>query len=114
MPEATDTSLLQRVRAIMPDLQIERFERDHEGLINDVLIVNHSLVFRFAKTEEYARLLQVEVKLLDLVRPQLDRYLPRARFYAQLLELEWVLRGFESGEKFWFTVHLGNARDILV
>jgi aminoglycoside 2''-phosphotransferase len=291
MPEATDTSLLQRVRAIMPDLTVEHFERNREGLINDVLIVNHSLVFRFAKNEEFARLLQAELKMLDLIRPQLkvsvptpiytdhdsmvyplltgqplsrmtllgfnesvqdelaaqlgsflyclhntptadldwqipvtrapvrrkdwleiqekvkeqlypllqgyqlewvedlfarvlddpgasehqpafingdlasyhilfdehshqisgvidfgmsglgdpasdignliniygetfvrrmrqtypqlDRYLPRARFYAQLIELEWLLRGFESGEKFWFTAHLGNARDIL-
>jgi len=44
--------------------------------------------------------------------PNLETYLPRARFYAQLLELEWVLRGFETGETFWFTAHLGSARDI--
>ena len=44
--------------------------------------------------------------------PQLDTLLPRARFYAQLLEIEWVLHGLESGETFWFTAHLGNARDI--
>lgn len=290
MAEVTDISLLERVQTIMPGLVVERFERNREGLINDVLIVNHSLVFRFAKTEKYARLLKAEMKMLDIIRPrlkvsvptpictgdsyvvypllpgqplsrrtlvrfkksvqdelflqlgsflyslhsipttglerqipvtrapvrredwleiqgkvkekvypllqgyqiewvedlfaqvlddpsvaeyqpafihgdlasyhilfdeqtcritgvidfgmaglgdpasdignliniygesfvrkmrqaypQMDRYLPRARFYAQLLELEWTLRGLESGDSFWFTGHLGNARDI--
>ena len=289
MPDTTE-NLLERVRAIMPDLAIEHFERNHEGLINDILIINHKFVFRFARTEEYARLLEVETKILDLIRPQvgisvpapfyvshgcmvyrllsgqplsrktvmafnesaqyhiaeqlgtflhrlhnidislveteipstrtyvkrqewleiresvrdkiypllqnyqiewvedlfnavlekpdafeyapafihgdlasyhflfddqackitgvfdfgmagigdpasdlgnliniygesfvqkmhktypdLDKYLPRARFYAQALELEWILRGLESGETFWFTAHLGSARDI--
>ena len=53
------------------------------------------------------------VRRMRQTYPQMDKYLPRARFYAQLLELEWVLRGLESGDTFWFTGHLGNARDIL-
>jgi aminoglycoside 2''-phosphotransferase len=292
MTQTTDLDLLQRIQAIMPELPVEHFERNNEGLINDVLIVNHNLVFRFAKNEKYARLLQSELKLLDLIRPrlnisvpspvftapdtmvypllpgrplsrlgllrspesvqdelaaqlgslfhclhttptqdldwqipatrapvrredwlklqqdvktqiypllqayqiewaddlfgrvlddpsvaeyqpalihgdlasyhilfdqpppqitglidfgmagmgdpasdignliniygetfvrrmrqtypQLERFLPRARFYSQLIELEWILRGFESGERFWFTGHLGNSRDILI
>lgn len=75
MPVSTE-SLLLRVRAIMPDLKIEHFERDDEGLINDVLIINQQFVFRFAKSEEYARLLQTEMKILDLIRPQVDVHVP--------------------------------------
>jgi len=52
------------------------------------------------------------VKKMKKAYPGLEKYLPRSRFYAQLLELEWVLRGFETGETFWFTAHLGGARDI--
>ena len=26
--------------------------------------------------------------------------------------LQWILLGIESGETFWFTAHLGGARDI--
>lgn len=44
--------------------------------------------------------------------PNLERFLERARFYAQAIELQWVLLGLESGEKYWFTSHLGGARDI--
>lgn len=41
-----------------------------------------------------------------------DQLLPRARFYAQAMEVQWVLLGVESGEDYWFTAHLGGARDI--
>jgi len=46
------------------------------------------------------------------VYPGLEKLLPRARFHAQAIELEWVLLGLETGENFWFTAHLGSARDI--
>jgi aminoglycoside 2''-phosphotransferase len=44
--------------------------------------------------------------------PEAEGYMPRAWFYAQAIELEWVLHGLNSGQPFWFTAHLGNARDI--
>ena len=44
--------------------------------------------------------------------PEASDILPRARFYAQAIELQWVLLGLESGENFWFTAHLGGARDV--
>jgi aminoglycoside 2''-phosphotransferase len=44
--------------------------------------------------------------------PELEKQMPRARFYAQAIELEWVLLGLETGEMFWFTAHLGGARDV--
>jgi aminoglycoside 2''-phosphotransferase len=46
------------------------------------------------------------------VYPQLVELLPRARFYAQAIELQWALMGLETGEAFWFTAHLGGARDV--
>ena len=52
------------------------------------------------------------VKKIQVAYPNLDDYLPRARFYSELLELQWVLLGLETGETFWFTAHLGSARDI--
>lgn len=44
--------------------------------------------------------------------PEARQYAKRAQFYAQAIELQWVLSGLESGESFWFTAHLGNARDL--
>lgn len=42
--------------------------------------------------------------------PEAQQLMGRAQFYAQAIELEWVLAGLESGEPFWFTAHIGNAR----
>jgi aminoglycoside 2''-phosphotransferase len=41
-----------------------------------------------------------------------ENLLRRARFLARTLELEWAARGLKTGEHFWFTAHLGNARDL--
>jgi aminoglycoside 2''-phosphotransferase len=52
------------------------------------------------------------VSKLKRAYPHFEEYLTRARFYAQAIELQWVLLGIESGEYYWFTAHLGSARDI--
>ena len=52
------------------------------------------------------------IQLIKPYYPDYDALLPRARFYAQALELQWVLLGVESGEQYWFTAHLGGALDV--
>jgi aminoglycoside 2''-phosphotransferase len=42
--------------------------------------------------------------------PGAQTLLPRARFYAQAIELDWAALGIERNETFWFTAHIGNAR----
>jgi aminoglycoside 2''-phosphotransferase len=74
MPNNSDR-LLQRVIAIMPDLEIEQFEVDG-GLFNEVAIVNRQFVCRFARDENAAAILQREMRLLDLIRPHLDVRIP--------------------------------------
>lgn len=54
------------------------------------------------------------VSLMLAVYPEMEALLPRARFYAQTVELQWVLAGIKTGETFWFTAHLGNAKDLRV
>lgn len=44
--------------------------------------------------------------------PNYDHLIRRARFYAEAVEAQWVLLGVESGETYWFTAHLGEAKDI--
>lgn len=75
MTDTTDM-LTARVRGIMPELVIENFEINREGTLNDVVIVNQDLVFRFAKNERYARTLQAEIRILDYLRPRLDLNIP--------------------------------------
>ncbi len=73
---ANTIEFLQRIRTIMPDLRIEHFEINQEGTLNNVVIVNQDLVFRFAKNEAYARTLQTEIRILDFIRPKLDIRVP--------------------------------------
>jgi aminoglycoside 2''-phosphotransferase len=46
------------------------------------------------------------------IYPEAEALLPRARFYAEAIELQWVMLGITRGEPFWFTAHLGGARDL--
>ncbi|HEY0319861.1 MAG TPA: phosphotransferase [Pyrinomonadaceae bacterium] len=43
--------------------------------------------------------------------PEAETYLKRARFYAGAHEVRWLLTGVESGNPFWFAVHVGSAKD---
>lgn len=44
--------------------------------------------------------------------PALRSLLRRARFLAQALEFEWLVHGLKNQEPFWFTAHIGTARDL--
>jgi aminoglycoside 2''-phosphotransferase len=63
----TETMWVDRIHALMPDLRIERLEVNQEGLVNDVVIVNQELVFRFAKTASHAKILELEERILNLL-----------------------------------------------
>jgi len=52
------------------------------------------------------------VSKIKNTHPAMEKLLPRARFYAHAIELQWALLGVESGEYYWFTAHIGGARDI--
>lgn len=46
------------------------------------------------------------------VYPDYSTLLPRARYYAKTLEIQWVLGGIRTNDLTWFAVHLDRARDI--
>jgi aminoglycoside 2''-phosphotransferase len=75
MAENTN-NLLNRVREIMPEFDIAEYQINQDGLINDILIVNKKVVFRFAKTEKYAEYMDIELNILDLVRGRLGVDVP--------------------------------------
>jgi aminoglycoside 2''-phosphotransferase len=75
MPGATPTGW-ERVRQVIPDLEIASLRAGDDGLINDVLIVNEDLVFRFARDEAGRRALEREARLLAFVRPRVSLRVP--------------------------------------
>lgn len=72
--------LLKQIQDIMPDLEIKEVKLNQDGLINDVVIINNELVFRFAKTEKYAEYMNIELNILDLVRGRLGVEVPTPMF----------------------------------
>ena len=76
-------TLRHRIQTIMPELEIQHFEINQEGLINDVAIVNKKLVFRSAKTDKYAKILDDEMKILDLIRSRIEMQVPTPIYRGQ-------------------------------
>ncbi len=66
---------LDRIRTAFPALELKNVELNSDGMTNDVVIVNHQRVFRFAKTETLEEL-SYEAPMLDLVRPYLQTPTP--------------------------------------
>lgn len=86
--------LLSRIHEIMPDLEIRESRINQDGLINDVVIVNNELTFRFAKTEKYAEYMDIELNILDLVRGRLGVDVPAPSYRGKGV----VVYPFLSGE----------------
>ena len=75
MPESKPDAL-QRVLQVIPDLRVSSLRAGDDGLVNDVLIVNEELVFRFARDEVGRRAFEREARLLAFVRPRVSLQVP--------------------------------------
>lgn len=80
---AEDSKYLNRIQECFPHLVIETIQANQDGWINDVLIVNEQLVFRFPKNETWARdLLANEIRVIQLARNYLDVQIPEIEYQA--------------------------------
>jgi len=59
--------LKNRIREILPDVEIRSIKVHQEGLVNDVVIVNDAWVIRFTKTEFARELMDTEYQLLKFL-----------------------------------------------
>lgn len=68
---------IRRIREAFPELALSSLRADPDGLINDVLILNEELVFRFPKNDTWAReLLRNEIRVIDLLSDYTNMHLP--------------------------------------
>jgi aminoglycoside 2''-phosphotransferase len=70
----------KRIREICPELVIESVSLNREGLLNDVVIVNGELVFRFAKRDFGFKDPKEEANILHLLQKYITLPIP-APFY---------------------------------
>jgi aminoglycoside 2''-phosphotransferase len=66
----------KRIREIAPELVITSFTLNQEGLLNDVVVVNGELVFRFPKHEYAFKYLKDEARILRLLRDYITLEIP--------------------------------------
>ena len=84
----------ERIRECFPGLNISSVRTDRGGLINDVVIVNEELVFRFPKNDTWARdLLADEIKVLNLVRKYVDMPVPTFELQSEDLVVYKFIKG---------------------
>jgi aminoglycoside 2''-phosphotransferase len=72
-----DSAYTERIHQLRPDLQIRSVELNTEGLLNDVVIVNRELVFRFAKDDRAKAALESEAKLLQFLGGRVSLLIPQ-------------------------------------
>ncbi len=67
---------LRRIQRDLPGTATQHLDAITEGMVNDVVVVDHTWVYRFARHDWGKPLLQHEVKVLDLVRRHVDVAVP--------------------------------------
>jgi aminoglycoside 2''-phosphotransferase len=65
-----------RVRKVAPEIKIESIILNREGLMNDIVIVNDEVVFRFPKHEYSFKHLKNEAQLLRLLQNYISLEIP--------------------------------------
>lgn len=85
------------IHQIMPDLDIESLVINHEGLVNDILIVNKAWVFRFAKGAYGRELLNLEYQLMRLIGPNVSLSVPAPKIYNNGV----IVYPYLTGESFY-------------
>jgi aminoglycoside 2''-phosphotransferase len=85
---------LEKIREVFPALEISTIRANGEGLVNDVLIVNEDLVFRFPRNEDWGvKLFANEIKVIELARKYVEIPLPVFEYKADDLAVYRYIKG---------------------
>ncbi len=85
---------LQKIKQIFPKLEISSIRANAEGLINDVLIVNEDLVFRFPRNLDWGKKLFInEIKIIELARKYVEIPLPEFEYKSDDLAVYRYIKG---------------------
>ena len=70
------SSYLEKIRAVYPNISVDHLDFNQDGMVNDVVIVNHELVCRFAKDDWGKQVLSHEAKVLEVVQKYVTLRVP--------------------------------------
>jgi aminoglycoside 2''-phosphotransferase len=88
------SSYLDKIRAVYNNISFDHLDFIQDGMVNDVVVVNHELVCRFVKEDWGKEILSHEAKVLEVVQRYID--LPVPRF--EHLETDFVTYRYLKGE----------------
>src|SRR3954451_16067281 len=71
---------LARIKADQPALRVTSARINSDGMMNDVVVVNDELVFRFAKNDHAKSLLAYETQLLQIIERSVTVPVPHIRY----------------------------------
>ena len=78
-----DADLLEMIREAAPGQALDRVEVNREGMVNDIVIANGEVVYRFPKSAWGERALANELRVLEIVRRHVSVPVPEpGRFHA--------------------------------
>lgn len=95
---------MKNVKSFYPNISIENFYLNEMGQNNDVLIVNHSLVFRFPKYKNGIIQLKRETEILQYIKDIISTPIPNPIYqYFEELEPGKVFTGYHliDGVPLW-------------
>ncbi|MEH2468212.1 phosphotransferase family protein [Nostoc sp.] len=69
-------SYLERIRAVYPNISVDYLDFNQDGMVNNVVIVNHELVCRFAKDDWGKQVLSHEARVLEVVQKYVELRVP--------------------------------------
>lgn len=85
---------LKKIKAIFPNLEVSTIRVNTDGLINDVLIVNEDLVFRFPRNSDWGvKLFTNEIKVIELARKRVEIPLPQFEYKSEDLAVYRYIKG---------------------
>ncbi len=84
----------KKIKVIFPNLEISTIRANTDGLINNVLIVNENLVFRFPRNSDWGvKLFTNEIKVIELARKYVEIPLPQFEYKSEDLAVYRYIKG---------------------
>jgi len=71
---------VEQIRMFFPELNVKLAEINQDGQYNDVLVINESLIFRFAKVHDAIRTLRREVTILHHLQDRISLPIPNPTY----------------------------------
>lgn len=79
--EAIKYAHLDQIALYRPDLEISHVLYNHDGLVNDIVIINDSIVFRFPKFDWAMEDMRQEAACLAIIEPEVALQVPSWTIY---------------------------------